>query len=83
LTGNAHGGKLAQSLMQNDLHPEESSPETVFALLLNKSAIGIYTSYEKAEAAWDVFKREETSGSWNYQIKPFELDGPARVYLPY
>jgi hypothetical protein len=67
----------------NSKEPDFSTGTVVFALLLNKSAIGIYTSYEKAAIAWDVFKREEPSGSWNYQIKPFELDGPARVYLPY
>jgi hypothetical protein len=72
--------------MTSDRHskePDFSTGTMVFALLLNKSAIGIYTSYAKAAIAWDVFKQQEPSASWDYQIKPFKLDGPARVYLPY
>jgi hypothetical protein len=55
----------------------------VFALMLNKSAIGIYTSHERAEAAWKVFLAEHPSATRYYQIKPFKLDGPAMFYQPY
>jgi len=62
--------------------PDFSDGTAVFALLLNKSAIGIYTSHEKAEDAWDAFKREnEAAGP--FAIKPFKLDGPAMIYWPY
>lgn len=63
--------------------PDFSTGTVVFALLLNKSAIGIYTSSEKAYEAWDAFKREQPSASRDYQIKRFKLDGPAMIYLPY
>lgn len=69
--------------------PDFSTGTTVFALLCNKSAIGIYTSYEKAEEACEVYKNGENGGVVSvlgrhlYQIKPFKLDGPAMAYLPY
>jgi hypothetical protein len=63
--------------------PDLSTGTVVFALLLNKSAIGMYTSYKKAEEAWEVFEREHPSATRLYQIKPFRLDGPAMIYSPY
>jgi hypothetical protein len=58
------------------------SGKVVFALLLNKSAIGIYSDNEKAEAAWDVFQ-EKYPKARGFAIKPFTLDGPPMIYQPY
>jgi hypothetical protein len=63
--------------------PNFSEGIVVFALLLDKSAIGVYTSYEKAEEAWDEFVKEERPANKLFQIKPFRLDGPAMIYQPY
>jgi hypothetical protein len=63
--------------------PDLSTGTVVFALLLNKSAIGIYTTYEKAEEARDLFQKKQRPENKLYQIKPFKLDGPALIYLPY
>lgn len=69
--------------------PDFSTGTIVFALLCNKSAIGIYTSSERAEEACEAYKQERSGGSVAvlashlYQIKPFKLDGPAMAYLPY
>jgi len=51
-----------------------------FALLLDKSALGIYTSYAKAEEAWDGFLSEQRPANRLCHIKPFKLDGPAMIY---
>jgi hypothetical protein len=63
--------------------PDFSEGIVVFALLLDKSAIGVYTSQAKAEQAWDEFVNEERPANRLYQIKPFRLDGPAMIYQPY
>jgi hypothetical protein len=69
--------------------PDFSNGTTVFALLCNKSAIGIYTSYEKAEEACVLYKKSPPAGLPDviaghlYQIKPFKLDGSAMSYPPY
>jgi len=54
----------------------------VYALLLNKSAIGIYSNYEKAEAAWDAFQ-DKYPNARGFAIKPFTLDGPPMIFQPY
>lgn len=70
-----------------DIYPPEpdfSNGTIVFALLCNKSAIGIYTSHEKAEEACATYKEGSSLlASHLYQIKPFKLDGPAMIYIPY
>ncbi len=38
--------------------PDFTDGIVVYALLLDKSAIGIYTGYAKAEEAWDMFLKE-------------------------
>ena len=38
--------------------PDLSTGTVVFALLLNKSAIGIYTTHEAAEEAWELFQNQ-------------------------
>jgi len=63
--------------------PDFSTGVVVFALLLDKSAIGIYTSHEKAEEAWKDFVNKVRPQNRLYQIKPFKLDGPAMIYQPY
>jgi hypothetical protein len=63
--------------------PDFSEGVVVFTLLLDKSAIGVYTSHAKAEEAWDEFVKEERPANRLYQIKPFRLDGPAMIYQPY
>ena len=63
--------------------PDFSKGTAVFALLCNKSAIGIYTTQEKAEQACENYKNARGLPSHLYQIKPFVLDGPAMAYLPY
>ena len=63
--------------------PDLSTGVVAFALLLDKSAIGIYTSHEKAEEAWKHFLNEVRPQNRLYQIKPFKLDGPAMIYQPY
>jgi hypothetical protein len=62
--------------------PDLSSGDAVFALLLNKSAIGIYSSQEKAEAAWSAFQ-DQNPRAGPFDIKPFTLDGPAMIFAPY
>ena len=69
--------------LRNIPEPDFSTGTIVFALLCNKSAIGIYTTYEKAEEAQEIFKQAKGLASHLYQIKPFKLDGPAMIYLPY
>ena len=63
--------------------PSLSSGAAVFALLLDKSAIGIYTSREKAERAWRAFEERQNPANTCYAIKPFTLDGPAMIFQPY
>jgi len=63
--------------------PDLSTGTLVYALLLDKSAIGIYTSEAKAEETWEAFLSKENPVNRLYQIKPFRLDGPAMIYLPY
>jgi hypothetical protein len=63
--------------------PDLTTGIIVFALLLDKSAIGVYTSHEKAEEAWAAFVNEQHPANRLYQIKPFRLDGPALIYQPY
>lgn len=63
--------------------PDFTEGIVVYALLLDKSAIGVYTSHTKAEEAWDEFVKEERPANRLYQIKPFRLDGPAMIYQPY
>ena len=58
------------------------SGNVVFALLLNKSAIGIYSSHAKAVAAWNAF-HDLNSAAGPFAIKPFTLNGPAMIYAPY
>ncbi len=63
--------------------PDFSTGTVLFALLLNKSAIGVYTSYQKAEEALEIFLRDAKPVSREFAIKPFKLDGPAMIYQPY
>jgi hypothetical protein len=60
-----------------------SSGAVVFALLLNKSAIGIYTSHEKAEEAWNAFQEQQNPANRSVAIKPFTLNEPAMICEPY
>jgi hypothetical protein len=76
--------------LRNLPEPDFSTGTIVFALLCNKSAIGIYTSHERAEEAREIYKRAKDGigfasvlATHLYQIKPFKLDGPAMAYLPY
>jgi len=57
--------------------------QTVFVLLLDKSAIGVYTTYEKAGEASAIFLAEQSPANENFEIKPFQLDGLARIFKPY
>jgi hypothetical protein len=61
--------------------PNLSTGTVVFALLCNKSALGVYTSQAKAEAARDAFARSYPDNL--YEIKPFKPDGPPMFYTPY
>jgi len=63
--------------------PDFTAGIVVFALLLDKSALGIYTSYGKAEEAWDGFRSEQRPANRLYHSKPFKLDGPAMIYPEY
>jgi len=60
--------------------PDFTAGIVVFALLLDHSALGIYTSYAKAEEAWDGFLSEQRPANRLCHIKPFKLDGPAMIY---
>ena len=63
--------------------PNRGDETAVFALLLDKSAIGIYTSYERAEHAWETFRELHKPVNTSFAIKTFTLDGPALIYQPY
>jgi hypothetical protein len=41
--------------------PDFTDRIVIYALLLDKLAIGVYTSHAKAEEAWDVFLSEEAA----------------------
>jgi len=62
--------------------PDFTTGTVLFALLLNKSAIGVYSSHEEAEAAWNAF-HDQNPAAGAFAIKPFKLDGPAMIYRPY
>ncbi len=65
--------KLPRHFQTGQLRPDGI---VVYALLLDKSALGIYMSYTKAEQAWDVFLNEQRPASRLYQFRPFELITP-------
>jgi hypothetical protein len=47
--------------------PDFTDGIVVYALLLDRSAIGIYTSFAKAEEAWGVFLKEQRPANRLYQ----------------